>query len=197
MSLDELKQNVGELTFKPHQAQIEGDELIVQEVEISPGESSHIIDLGGDYSWDDAVMRAMELMTAEHMSDIQKEDILASASGGDPLSVNGDTKIFRTLLVIGYLQPVPTDVVGDVLEQDNPGSMIGNATHRDLVQPVAKNGNNRYYSLTPQGWKQVVAVHGVKNWRSEAEKLLSGYTPAEDEDQEQQTGLAAFGYDKE
>jgi len=127
----------------------------------------------------------------------ERDTTLPDIDREESLSVSPDTKIYSTLLVIGYLQPVPSYIVDDVLEYENTDSIISNASYRDLVDSVGTDGTSHYYSLTPHGWKQIVGVHGTEDWRTKAEELLQSYTPSDSENEGQKTGLEAFGYDTE
>lgn len=197
MGLEDFIGKAPEAEINPYDGEYDNGTLIVDSVTIELEGEEHIIELAEEVEWNEATKRAVGKLAQERLDQKRREEMLAPAEGGSKLSVGGDTKVFRTLLVIGYLQPVPTQVVGDVLGHDNPSSMIGNATYRKFVQAVAEKGNTHYYSLTPKGWKQIIAVHGAEDWRSAAEELLSSYTPSDSEDEEEQTGLSAFGYDKD
>lgn len=194
MALEDFIGEKEDAEINPYDGEYENGVLHVDSVVINL-EEDYIIELDEKVKWDEATERAIGKLAKQQLKAKRMKEVLAPADGGSKLSVGEDTKVFRTLLVIGYLQPVPTDVVGDVLGHSNPSSMMGNATYRGLVQAVAENGNNHYYTLTPKGWKQIISVHGVEGWRAAAEELLQSYTPSSDEEEEPQTGLAAFGYD--
>lgn len=181
--------------IEPYDGDYRQNVLYVESAVIKFNDEEHTVELDEEVEWDEARKLAMVKLAQNRLEKKRREKELAPAEGNSKFSVSDDTKVFRTLLVVGYLQPVPTDVVGDVLSHNNPSSMIGNATYRDLVQAVAEEGNTHYYSLTPEGWKQIIAVEGVEGWRSAAEELLSNYSPQSHDDEEEQTGLAAFGYD--
>lgn len=197
MNLDQFIGQESEAEINPYEGEYRDGVLFVDSVTVQVNDKEHSINLEEEVKWDEAAKRAIGKLAQKQLEKKRMEEKLAPAEGGSKFSVNGDTKVFKTLLVVGYLQPVPTGVVGDVLEHDSPSSMIGNATYRNFVQAIAEEANTHYYSLTPKGWKQIIAVEGVEGWRSAAEELLSNYTPQAEEDEEEQTGLAAFGYDRD
>lgn len=152
------------------------------------------IHFGEEVAWDEAKKRAVGQLAQEHIDDIQESKEIPDADGSTEFSVSKDTYRMKIMLVIGYLQPVKADIVDEVLDYEGVRSSVSNIQNEGYIQAVAKDGVERYYSLTPHGWKQVLSVFGVEGWRKEAEEILTNYVPPDDED-DKDSGLAAFDFD--
>jgi len=197
MEYDKTIGNIGRFEVQVYDAELDEQEPFIKSVVLVLGDDEKIVELDEPVKSGEVIDTIKDKLVEDTILRRIKEDKLVDINRDEKLSVDPDTKIFKTLLVIAYLQPISTDVVGEVLEYKNPRSMVGNAIYRDLIQPVGENGNKHYYSLTPEGWKQIIAVHGWNGWKDTAKELIAGYRDETEEYDEEQSGLAAFGYEED
>lgn len=160
------------VVVKPEEGTLEDGVLKVNRVKIKLDNKTHTVPLDEMQDWDEAAGTVMNYLALDQLEYKVESPELVDIDGDDTAAVGKDTKIFKCILATARLQIASTEALGDVFGFENPSSYVSNATYRGFIQAVAENGTKHYYSVTPEGWKQIISHYGITDWIGVADDMM-------------------------
>lgn len=165
MSIENYIEKADDVSIEPYNGKIEKGEHLITEVELTVDDHKFKVELGSPTPMDEVNNAVLGQLASQMVEKKVEDEKLVPHTGGAEQSVSGGTQIMQTLVAVSVCQPATSKEIRVFMSQENIS--LSNAQYRGFVKPVANEGNRKFYCLTIEGWKQVIGIMGVRNWKGD------------------------------